>query len=102
MNLRATTNPLESDTLLGVQDKGLTTLAIKQDSRASRYRGSCDCGKAATLHRCNAYICQRCADTDNEMTPNKAGVPDRAPGHVGWRDVRAACIAFMIRKGMPI
>jgi hypothetical protein len=49
MNLRATTNPLKPDTLLGVQDKGLTTLAIKQDGRASRFRGSCDCGKAATL-----------------------------------------------------
>lgn len=70
--LRATTHPLEPDAC-GVQDKGSTTLAIKQDSRASRFRQQCDCGATATLHRCNAYICQRCADIDSKSPPYVVG-----------------------------
>jgi hypothetical protein len=102
MNLRARNITVKPDTLLGVQDKDLTNQAPKQDGRASRVRHYCECSKPATLHRCNAYICEDCAATDSETTPNKAGVPERDPGHVGWRDVRAACIGFMIRNGMRI
>lgn len=65
-------------------------------------RKFCDCGKPATVKRGNCKICQRCADIDCEATPLKAGVEERDPGFVRWRDVRAACLTFMFRNGMPV
>jgi len=73
MNLRATNHPLKPDTALGVRDKDLTTPAIKPDGRASRVRRYCDCGSEATLHRCNAFVCQRCADIGSKAPPYVVG-----------------------------
>jgi hypothetical protein len=75
--LRATYIPLEPDAC-GVQDKGSTHQAPKQDGRASLpdytlRRQFCDCGKPATVKRNNSKICQRCADIDSKSPPYVVG-----------------------------
>lgn len=75
--LRATTHSLEPDAC-GVQEKGSTHQAIKQDGRAPQpdntlLRQFCDCGNKVAIKRGNSMICQRCADIDGKAQPLVAG-----------------------------
>lgn len=110
MNMRAQNNTEKADLVSGIADKALTEEAMKHPCRAPIRRRPggtrqtqlfCECGQRAVILRATAKVCQRCADLNSAGEPQKVvGRRERHDNHVGWLEIKAACCAALLARGI--